>query len=104
MYDLSGLRAKGEDCSSVMQDWKELVDELKLTSQGTNQTYLYHRGKPLVAIWGIGFPDRSYNIRDIGLDKLSDFLKNDPEYGGCSVMLGVPTYFRDLKTDCLPDH
>ena len=103
MYDLSGLHAKREDCASVMQDWKELVDELKLTSQGTNQTYLYHRGKPLVAIWGVGFPDRSYNIRDIGLDKLIDFLKNDPDYGGCSVMLGVPTYFRDLKTDCLPD-
>ena len=103
MYDLSGLHAKGEDCASVIQDWKELVDELKLTSMGTNQTYLYHRGKPLVAIWGIGFPDRSYNIRDIGLDKLITFLKNDPEYGGCSVMLGVPTYFRDLKADCLPD-
>ncbi len=103
MYDLSGLHAKGEDCSSVIQDWKELVDELKLTSQGTNQTYLYHRGKPLVAIWGIGFPDRSYNIRDIGLEQLINFLKNDPEYGGCSVMLGVPTYFRDLKVDCLPD-
>ncbi len=103
MYDLSGLHAKGEDCASVIQDWKELVDELKLTSQGTNQTYLYHRGKPLVAIWGVGFPDRSYNIRNIGIDKLIDFLKNDPDYGGCAVMLGVPTYFRDLNVDCLPD-
>ena len=89
MYDLSGLKP-GEDCSSLIQDWKELVDELKLTSQGTNQTYLYHRGKPLVAIWGVGFPDRPYNIHNIGLEKLIDFLKNDPQYGGCSVMLGVP--------------
>ena len=71
MYDLSGLHAKGEDCASVMQDWKELVDELKLTSQGTNQTYLYHRGKPLVAIWGVGFPDRSYNIRNIEIGRAS---------------------------------
>jgi hypothetical protein len=90
MYDLSGLKATGEDCSSVMQDWKELVDELKITSQGTNQTYLYHRGKPLVVIWGLGFADRPYNIRNIGVEKLIDFLKHDPEYGGCSVMLGVP--------------
>ena len=103
MYDLSGLQARGEDCSSVIQDWKELVDELKITSKGTNQTYLYHRGKPLVAIWGLGFPDRPYDIREIGVDRLIDFLKNDPEYGGCSVMLGVPTYFRELRTDCLPD-
>lgn len=103
MYDLSGLNDSGEDCSVIIQDWKELVDELKLTSQGTNQTYLYHRGKPLVAIWGLGFPDRNYNIRDIGVDKLIDFLKNDPEYGGCSVMLGVPMFFRELKIDCKPD-
>jgi len=103
MYDLSGLKAKGEDCSSVIQDWKELVDDLKITSQGTSQTYLYHRGKPLVTLWGLGFPDRSYNIRDIGIEKLIDFLKNDPEYGGCSVMLGVPTHFRTLSADTISD-
>lgn len=102
MYDLSGLRP-GEDCASIIEDWKELVDQLKLTSQGTNQVYLYHRGKPLVAIWGIGFPDRPYNIRQIGLERLLDFLKNDPEYGGCSVMLGVPNYFRALQADTVPD-
>ena len=102
MYDLSGLRDKGEDCSVIIQDWKELVDELKVTSQSTNN-YLYHRGKPLVVIWGLGFPDRGYNIQNIGMDKLINFLKNDPEYGGCSVMLGVPTYFRDLNVETTSD-
>ena len=103
MYDLSGLKATGEDCSTVIQDWKELVDELKITAHGTNQTYLYHRGKPLVTIWGVGFPDRDYSIRHIGIERLIDFLKNDPEYGGCSVMLGVPTYFRNLSADTVFD-
>ncbi len=103
MYDLSGLKAKGEDCSSVIEDWKMLVDELKVTSQGDNQTYIFHNGKPLVTIWGVGFPDRPYDIRKIGVNRLIDFLKNDPVYGGCSVMLGVPTYFRDLDKDCVHD-
>ena len=103
MYDLSGLNAEGEDCSSVIEDWKMLVDELKVTNQGEDQTYLFHNGKPLVAIWGIGFPDRPYNIRKIGINRLIDFLKNDPVYGGCAVMLGVPTYFRELNKDCLSD-
>src|SRR6202012_6147939 len=93
----------GEDCSAGIQDRPALVDELKITAQGTNQTYLFHRGKPLVAIWGLGFPDRPYNIRDIGIEKLIDFLKNDPKYGGCSIMLGVPTYFRDLNIFTNPD-
>ena len=102
MYDLSGLKDHGEDCTAIIQDWKELVDELKITSL-TNNNYLYHRGKPLVAIWGLGFPDRGYNLQDIGIEKVIDFLKHDPQYGGCSVMLGVPTYFRDLKVDTNPD-
>lgn len=102
MYDLSGLKP-GEDCSSVIADWKMLVDELKLTNQGEKQTYLYHNNKPLVAIWGVGFPDRPYETRKMGINKLIDFLKNDSVYGGCSVLLGVPTYFRELNKDCLPD-
>jgi hypothetical protein len=103
MYDLSGLQPGKDDCSRVIEDWKHLVDEMKVLNYGEKQTYLHHRGKPLVTIWGVGFPDRSYNIRDIGLNRLIDFLKNDPVYGGCSVMLGVPTYFRELNKDCLPD-
>ncbi len=102
MYDLSGLRDAGEDCSVIIQDWKELVDDLNITRQNPNH-YLYHRGKPLVTIWGLGFPDRGYNIRNIEIDKVISFLKSDPQYGGCSVMLGVPTYFRDLNIDTNPD-
>jgi hypothetical protein len=103
MYDLSGLKASGEDCSSIIEDWKYLVDSLKVTNQKGTKTYLFHREKPLVVIWGIGFPDRPYNIRKIGLERLIDFFKNDPKYGGCSVMLGVPTFWRDLNADCVND-
>ena len=102
MYDLSGLHDQGEDCLVIIQDWKELVDELKITSQPTNN-YLYYSGQPLVVIWGLGFPDRGYNLRDIGIEKLIKFLKTDPRYGHCSVMLGVPTYFRDLNVDTSAD-
>ncbi|MDP4290711.1 MAG: glycoside hydrolase family 71/99-like protein [Bacteroidota bacterium] len=103
MYDLSGLSRSGEDCSSVIEDWKYLVDSINVTNQKGTKTYLHHRGKPLVAIWGLGFPDRPYDIRNIGIQRLIDFLKNDPKYGGCSVMVGVPTYWRSLNSDCVND-
>jgi len=103
MYDLSGLKSTGEDCSALIEDWKFLVDSMGVTNQKGAKTYVHHREKPLVAIWGVGFPDRSYNIRNIGLQRFIDFLKNDPVYGGCSVMMGVPTFWRDLNADCNPD-
>ena len=52
---------------------------------------------------GSRFSDRPYNIRNIGLDRLIDFLQNDPVYGGCTVMLGVPTFWRNLEADCIND-
>ena len=103
MYDLSGLRPGKDDCMKLVDDWKHLVDEVKATSYGERNMYLHHRGRPLVVIWGVGFPDRPYSIRDIKLAEFIDFLKNDPEYGGCSVMLGVPTNWRALEHDCVKD-
>jgi len=103
MYDLSGLRGHGEDCSSIIRDWKYLVDSIHVTNQKGEKTYLHHRGKPVVVIWGVGFPDRPYDIRNIGLSRLIDFLQHDSLYGGCAVMLGVPTFWRDLNADCVHD-
>ncbi len=103
MYDLSGLKATGEDCSSIIADWKYLVDSVKVTNQSGTKTYLRENGKPVVVIWGVGFPDRPYDIRNIGIERLIDFLKNDPVYGGSSVMLGVPTSWRELNADCVHD-
>jgi hypothetical protein len=103
MYDLSGLKATGEDCSSIIVDWRYLVDSIKVTNQQGQKTYLHENGKPVVCIWGLGFPDRPYTIRNIGIERLIDFLQHDPVYGGCSVMLGVPTAWRTLNADCVND-
>jgi hypothetical protein len=94
MYDLSGMQP--HEVELLIADWKDLVDKQKLTSRPNNH-YLYHRNKPLVAIWGVGFHDRKYGYSEF--DKLMDFFKNDPEYGGCSVLLGVPTRWRELGSD-----
>jgi len=100
MYDLSGARA---GCDSlVIKDWKHLIDSMRLTNRGNNQTWLYHNGKPLVAVWGVGFNDgRKYGLPEA--EKIIDFLKNDPVYGGCAVLLGVPTYWRDYGNDTEKD-
>lgn len=97
MYDFSSIR-HGE-MHLIMEDWRGLCDRLDLLK---DPNYLREDGKPLVAIWGVGFSDgRQYTLDEIAT--FIDFLKNDPEYGGCSVMLGVPTYWRELKNDAVSD-
>ncbi len=97
MYDLSGLRAGQID--QVIDDWRSLRGRMHITD---DPAYLHHRGKPLVAVWGIGFSDhREYTLEDCR--KLIDFLKNDPAAGGCCIMLGVPTHWRELKGDAVAD-
>lgn len=101
MYDLSGMR-DSIDVPLLIKDWKNMVDSMKITSRGNKQTYLYHNGKPLVVLWGVGFNDgRRYTLRSIA--RIIDFLKNDAVYGQCSVMLGVPTYWREFGTDTKRD-
>lgn len=98
MYDLSGLR-QGQMSTRVIDDWKSLVREQKILN---DSSYLHHRGKPVVAVWGIGFNDhRQYTLQEC-LDVVR-FLKHDPEFGNNTVMIGVPYWWRELKRDTVND-
>jgi hypothetical protein len=97
MYDLSGLGAG--QMERVKEDWRLLFERMKITK---DPAYLHHKGKPVVAVWGVGFSDnRKYTVAECR--SLVEFLKNDPQVGGCTVMLGVPTYWRTLNRDSLAD-
>ncbi len=100
MYDLSGLPAGGTRV--VIDDWKLLVDRMKLGRDPGDRAYLRHGGNPVVAVWGVGFSGgRRYTLDECA--RLVRFLKRDATYGGNTVMLGVPTWWRTLRRDCLRD-
>jgi hypothetical protein len=93
MYDLSGLGAGR--IQQVIDDWRALRSRMRITE---DPAYLRHRGRPLVAVWGIGFNDgRAYTLDDCL--SLVQFLKAD----GCSVMLGVPSFWRERTRDAVDD-
>lgn len=92
MYDLSGLKV--DDYPSLRRDWLHLQAG---PMRGADKRYLIHRGKPLVALWGLGFSDRPANLEEWG--GLIRFFKAQ----GCSLMLGVPCYWRSLDRDAIPD-
>ncbi|HET9569811.1 MAG TPA: glycoside hydrolase family 71/99-like protein [Bacteroidales bacterium] len=95
MYDMTSM--KSADTAAVKNDWKRLVDTYRLTSGGDDQPYLYHKGKPMICLWGVGFDDGRHDTvtspaSAYSMDAirgLVQFFKNDPDYGGCSVLLGV---------------
>lgn len=93
MYDLSGLDENR--VSEVADDWRALRTQMHITEDAA---YLRHRGKPVVAVWGVGFnEDRKYTIAECR--RLVEFLKKD----GCTVMLGVPNGWRELNRDSVTD-
>ena len=82
----------------VRDDWKLLLERMTITK---DPAYLHHNGKPVLAVWGFGFSDqRKYTLKE-GLDLVA-FLKSAAG-GRCTVMLGVPTYWRTLERDTVKD-
>ncbi|MEI7728915.1 MAG: glycoside hydrolase family 71/99-like protein [Verrucomicrobiota bacterium] len=100
MYDLSNYSQDEDHAEVLIRDFKRLVDDYQMTG-GQKTHYLYYQGKPLVCLWGIGHGGKKgsgphrYEVK-----KFIEFLKHDPEYGNCAIMLGVPCYFAERKYDC----
>ena len=99
--------------AEIIQDWIHLVDDLGIitttNNNNTQQTYQYHNGKPVLAIWGFG-------IRDIPgpqhLQKLLDWFVEDNDtdtdkannnnrkkYNEVTIMGGVDNTWRYLDQD-----
>jgi hypothetical protein len=99
MYDLSSLKPGQADV--LIEDWKKLLRDTRLTR---DPAYLHHRGKPLLALWGCGFLDHDKPRPSLAdWRKIITFLKEDRTSGGLAIMLGVPSHWRTLTRDSVPD-
>lgn len=96
MYDLGGFEpSKKNTVDAVINDTKEIVSTYNIFNREAGQKYyLYHNGKPLIVLWGVGFAGKKeYSTADVTslVDRLKDM--------GFSIMLGVPTYWREGRND-----
>ena len=92
-YDISG----GNDSSlysELVNDWTYLKNTFDIKN---HSRYLYHNGKPVVVIWGIGVADRPGTPS--GTQQIIDWFQAD----GCFVFGGIAREWRTLsggsKTD-----
>ena len=100
MYDLSGYRfgERGNDLPLLINDWKEISEKYGLVNRDKGyDCYLHHNGKPLLAIWGIGFTDRPYP-NEVPAQLVKAFKEMN-----VSLHLGVPTYWREFGRDTRKD-
>lgn len=98
MYDISG-HPRESLTAAVKRDWVYMVDTLRVTE---SPRYLHHRSRPLLAIWGLGFLDRS-PTPDQAVE-LIDFFKNNPDRRYRVTLLGgVPARWRTLSRDSQAD-
>lgn len=96
MYDLSGMQPGDEQL--VLNDIDNICDEYDIRERKDNTSFLFHNGKPLVAVWGVGFDDnRRYGFKEA--ESIIDALKER----GFSILLGVPTNWRNLQGDTMSD-
>jgi hypothetical protein len=93
MYDITSV--PDDKIITVFDDWKILCDKMHITE---DPAYQHHNGKPLVAIWGVGFNDKIKKRAGLGVCKelIQKFKAN-----GYSVMLGVPTGWSAQDLDAL---
>jgi hypothetical protein len=91
MYDLSGLKA--DRFPLIAADWRRLV----AAGQTRRACAQHHQGKPLVALWGLGFKDRPGDLKEWTT------LLTEIRATGAAVMVGVPTYWRELSNDSIAD-
>ena len=95
MYDLTSMKPAA--IVALQEDWRYLVKEKRILE---DEAYQHHAGRPVIALWGVGFRNREYGPEEIG--SLIRFLKDDPECGGLTVMLGTSTGWRNGERDAAP--
>jgi len=95
MYDLTGM--PDDRLPEVFDDWRMLRDKMHIAE---DPAYQHHKGKPLVAVWGVGFNNKIK--QRAGLQPCRDLIKKF-KADGCSVMLGIATGWRAQDRDALQD-
>ena len=98
MYDITG-HPRETVVDAVKRDWAYMVDTLRITE---SPRYLQHHGRPVLAIWGLGFRDRAPTPEQAA--ELLEFFKNNPEPRyRVTLVGGIPARWRTLSRDSQAD-
>ncbi len=100
-YDVTGSNL-ANFVEVMKEDWKYLVDELKITS---HPSYLHHNGKPVLSIWDPGLHEDRHVPHDPAAAKdITDWFRSQaPAKYKVTYMGGTPSRWRTLTSDARPE-
>jgi hypothetical protein len=101
-YDISGGNPD-TFVQTIEDDWKYLVDTLKVTS---HPNYQRHNGKPVVSVWGMGLSDGGAHPPSnpqVALDLIHWFQLNETPRYRATYMGGTPAHWSSLTADSRSD-
>ena len=98
MYDISGYD-RDRLVEEIIEDWTHLVDTLRIRE---SPRYLRHNGRPILAIWGLGFTHTQATPEQAMA--LIKYFKNvdgtTPSKYQATLVGGVPTCWRLVGAPC----
>ena len=94
MWDVSGASSQNV-YDQIKRDWMYLVDVQEITK---SRSYLHHKGRPLVSIWGFGSLNRPGEADQV-IQLLQWFHHLAPEKYRATVKGGVPNGWQDNGRD-----
>jgi len=101
-YDISGGRPESF-AQILMDDWKYLVDEIKVTA---HPNYQRHNGKPVVSVWGMGLDDGPAHPPadpQVAKDLIEWFKTKSGKPYQATYMGGTPSRWGTLTNDSRKD-
>jgi hypothetical protein len=100
-YDLSGA-GESRLLERLKQDWMYLVDSMQVNA---HPGYLHHGGRPVLALWGMGFQDGNHPpaLPADAAAILAWFRRDAPEKYRVAYLGGVPGGWRNREDDAFPD-
>ncbi|KAI0078516.1 hypothetical protein K474DRAFT_1660324 [Panus rudis PR-1116 ss-1] len=96
MYDVAGVDPDRVQ-RIIEQDWLHLIHERDILD---SPSYLREKGKPVVAIWGLGF---SHAKHDPAVARAITSFIRDNTPGGAYIVAGTPAHWRTSEHDADPN-
>ncbi len=94
-YDLSGMQPGDEKL--LLANLDQHISKYALKDRSKSPNFLFHKGKPLIALGGVGWEEDKSGTSDVGYLEAGKLIIKELRERGFNIMLRVPAQWRMLS-------